>query len=280
MYYYHYIYILYIFIDISSTSYFTASYNHQGWVTGNHEYLLLDDETDEGPLPERFPVTQDKTTTYIFDIRDLDNVDYRRAHHSEILVVDHNQYIVDNGHIYSSNHEMYRGYTFQANYEGGLRILSIDNIANENGNQLEEIAYFDLFPWKLNPDGTPKYDEIKFFGAWSVYPYFNRLGTKPNEYIYSNVLIVQSTTTGLYVVEFAGNMDFSNTLHSSKQNIPSSTERIENSWYGSTLIVVIVILSLLLIVFIGYRIYKQQQRKRQMGIYENIVPMVATTKYG
>ena len=53
------------------------------------------------------------TTTYIFDIRDLDNVDYRRAHFSEIVAVDHNQYIVDNGHYYSSNDDAFRGYTFQ-----------------------------------------------------------------------------------------------------------------------------------------------------------------------
>ena len=45
-------------VRISTTTYFTSSYNHQGWITGNHEYLLLDDETDEGPLPDRFPKTQ------------------------------------------------------------------------------------------------------------------------------------------------------------------------------------------------------------------------------
>ena len=108
-------------VEVSSTTYFTSSYNHQGWVTGNHEYLLLDDETDEGPLPDRFPKTQNTTTTYIFDIRDLDAPDYRRAHHSEVLAVDHNQYIVDNGHAYASHEAEFRGFTFQANYEAGLR---------------------------------------------------------------------------------------------------------------------------------------------------------------
>ena len=98
---------MFSYIELSSTTYFTNSYTHQGWITGNHEYLLLDDETDEGPLPDRFPPFYNETTTYIFDIRDLENVDYRRIHFSDVWAVDHNQYILDNGHEYSCHQDNY-----------------------------------------------------------------------------------------------------------------------------------------------------------------------------
>jgi len=262
--------------EISSTTYFTASYNHQGWVTSNHEYLLLDDETDEGPLPERFPVTQNTTTTYVFDIRDLDNPDYRRPHRSHILAVDHNQYIVDNGHSYSSDDPQFRGYTFQANYEAGLRVLSIDDISNERGNLLEEVAFFDVYPWKYDSNGSLIHDEIKFFGAWSVFPYFNKLGTNPEDHVYSQTMIVQSTTTGLYVVEFAGDMDMSVGVGSGASNA--------FAWDGTegiAVIVVIAILVVVLMVYMPYRVCYVNPKKKKKGVYENIIAMPeSSSQYG
>eukprot|EP01084_Bolivina_argentea_P129181 228178_1 len=272
--------------EISRTPYFTSSYNHQGWVTSNHEYLLLDDETDEGPLPDRFPRTQDTTTTYIFDIRDLDNIDYRRAHHSHIRVVDHNQYIIDNGHLYSSASALFRGYTFQANYEGGLRILSIDKIANENQNILEEIAYFDVYPWDVDENGDHVHDNIQFFGAWSVYPYFNKLGTNPNDYIYSNKLIVQSTTTGLYVLQFNGNMDFSTPVvaadidgHGHAVDEGNNDGFKLNKWYG--IIFILLGSMLILLAIITLFVWWRKQKEKRIGVYESIVAMETSNKtYG
>jgi len=253
---------------VSSTTYFTSSYNHQGWVTSNHEYLLLDDETDEGPLPDRFPKTQNTTTTYIFDIRDLDAPDYRRAHHSEVLAVDHNQYIVDNGHAYASHEAEFRGFTFQANYEAGLRILKIDDISNERGNVLEEVAYFDVYPWKYDVNGSLVFDEIKFFGAWSVYPYFGELGSRPEEHVYSNKVVVQSTTTGLYVLEFEGNMDFS------AEAAESSSDEFEwNSAYGYVIIAVVAALVVVLVVYLPYRLCYVNKKKKRVGVYASIIAM-------
>jgi hypothetical protein len=59
--------------------------------------------------------------------------------------IDHNQYI-------------YRGYTFQSNYEAGLRILWLD----QETWTLTETGFFDVYP----PSTTPS-----FRGTWSNYPY-------------------------------------------------------------------------------------------------------------
>ena len=165
----------------------------------------------------------------------------------------------------------------QANYEGGLRVLRIDNIANENGNELEEIAYFDMYPWKTDANGSAAYDEIKFFGAWSSFPYFNELGSKPDAHRYSNKVIVQSTTTGLYVLEFSGgSMDFS---VDSGEDSDSDAMFSWDSWYGYTLVIVAGILCFFS-VFVGHRYCCGQASKKDVGVYESIIGMEENAKYG
>ena len=83
---------------------------------------------------------------------------------AETEVIDHNQYI-------------YKGHTFQANYQAGMRILDISGIAS---NHLEEVAYFDIYPEE---------ETDSFNGSWSVYPYFD-----------SGVVIVSGIEQGLYVL--------------------------------------------------------------------------------
>lgn len=61
--------------------------------------------------------------------------------------IDHNQYILGD-------------YTYQSNYEAGLRILKI----NKPDWTLQEVAYFDVMPKEIG--------EVKFQGSWSNYPYF------------------------------------------------------------------------------------------------------------
>jgi choice-of-anchor B domain-containing protein len=115
-------------------------YVHQGWLTEDHAYLLLDDESDE-----QFHGHNGRT--YIFDMRDLQAPVLIGAYTSREPAVDHNQYI--------------RGaYVFQANYTAGLRILDISEIASA---RLREVAYFDTYPGSNAPE---------FTGAWSPYPFF------------------------------------------------------------------------------------------------------------
>ncbi|QKK01339.1 MAG: choice-of-anchor B family protein [Pseudomonadota bacterium] len=120
---------------------YDSAYVHQGWLTEDHRYFLLDDELDEhqGIVPA--------TRTLIFDLADLQEAPPPAEYLAGQLSIDHNQYVIGN-------------YVFQANYESGLRILRIDDPARAT---LSEVAWFDTYP----EAGT-----VTFNGAWSVFPYF------------------------------------------------------------------------------------------------------------
>jgi choice-of-anchor B domain-containing protein len=128
---------------ISTASYADVQYIHQGWLTEDHRYLLVDDELDE---------LYNGTTlhTHMYDMLDLENPVYMGFYDHEIYSSDHNQYVKGN-------------FTFQSNYSSGLRILDVSDIANAN---LTLAGMFDIFP---------DYDEAGFDGSWSNYPYFESL---------------------------------------------------------------------------------------------------------
>ena len=84
----------------------------------------------------------------MWDVRDLTQPLLKKRYKSSQHAIDHNLYV--------------RGdLVYQANYEAGLRILRIHT--EENNYDLEELAYFDVFPSRTTAE---------FDGAWSVYPYF------------------------------------------------------------------------------------------------------------
>ena len=123
---------------ISNSGYAAADYTHQGWLTEDSRYLLVNDEGDEGSV---------NTRTYIWDVLDLDNPILIGTHVGSTPAIDHNLY----------NHQ---GHCYQANYRAGLRILSLDDVAS---GQLSEVAHFDVYPAS---------NSAQFNGAWSVYPFF------------------------------------------------------------------------------------------------------------
>ena len=125
---------------ISRATYPKVGYTHQGWLTEDHRYFYLDDETDEtGNMVE-------KTRTLIFDFIDLENPRLVKEHMGVEAASDHNQYV--KGDL-----------LYQANYRSGVRILSIKDPINPR-----EIAFFDTDPFRPNTSG--------FNGAWNVYPFF------------------------------------------------------------------------------------------------------------
>ena len=130
---------------ISATTYPGVEYTHQGWITDDHKYLLLDDELDE-----RDDGNVSSVRTYIFDISDLANPVPVAGNFYEhaITTIDHNMFV--------------KGpYVYQANYEAGLRILDIGDL--DNGiSSISEAAFFDILPSRNN---------IAFNGAWGVYPF-------------------------------------------------------------------------------------------------------------
>jgi choice-of-anchor B domain-containing protein len=148
-------------IQLSNPGYTGSAYTHQGWLTEDHTYFLLDDEADE-------TTSGHNTRTYIWDLTDLDNPQFIDNYTASTAAIDHNLYLKGN-------------YAFEANYRAGLRILDIHDIAN--GNLFEE-AYFDIYPTS---------DSANFNGAWSNYPYFDS-GVVVLSGIEQGLFVLQPTT--------------------------------------------------------------------------------------
>jgi len=144
-------------IQLSRASYSNMIYTHQGWLTENHDYLLVGDELDEKTLGI-------KTTTYVLNVKNLEDPKIAGPHVHETDAIDHNMYVKG-------------GYVYQANYRAGLRILDLKDISQ---GRLNEVAFFDIYP---------NSDSAQFNGAWSVYPFFE-----------SGSIIVSGIEQGLYVV--------------------------------------------------------------------------------
>ena len=144
-------------VQLSRTGYTGSRYTHQGWLTEDHTYFLLDDELDESNNGHN-------TRTYIWDVSNLDSPSMIGSYTSANAAIDHNQYIKD-------------GYTYEANYRAGLRILDLANISS---GTLSEVAYFDVYPSS---------NSANFNGAWSNYPYFD-----------SGMVIVSGIEQGLFVL--------------------------------------------------------------------------------
>jgi len=150
---------------ISRTPYVGASYSHQGAVLDRNwqEYLVLDDELDEedraGPAADQYPVT------HILDIRNLEKPVNTGHYKSRQKAIDHNQYVHD-------------GLVFQSNYAAGLRVYDVSGIpADPAGGNVEEVAYFDIYPEDDATDGL-----VDFVGTWSHYAGF------PSGYIMINTI--------------------------------------------------------------------------------------------
>ncbi len=128
-------------LQISRTPYQGSQYTHQGWfLNDDHTILIMNDELDEQRNGHN-------TTSYIYDVSDLENPVEIGRYVGPTAAIDHNLYTLD-------------GYVFESNYRAGLRILNSDNIAS---GQLSEVAYFDTIP---------NSNSAQFSGTWSNYIYF------------------------------------------------------------------------------------------------------------
>ncbi len=126
---------------ISANNYPEPGYAHQGWLSEDHRYFYLGDETDEanfgGP-----------TRILVWDCLDLDAPQFMGFAAGPTNAVDHNLYIRDDK-------------LYLANYSAGLRVLQIDALDPTN---LTEIAFADTYVTD---------DDTDYDGAWSSYPYFD-----------------------------------------------------------------------------------------------------------
>lgn len=125
---------------LGQASYPNFGYMHQGWLTEDHRYFLMDDEFDEAQGPRN-------TTTHLWDVSDLTAPLRFATHTAATRATDHNQFIRD-------------GFVYQGNYRAGLRILDLARVGE---GVLTETAFFDT---------VPESDEPGFDGVWGSYPFF------------------------------------------------------------------------------------------------------------
>lgn len=153
-------------VMLSRRSYPGAVYTHQGWLTADHAYFLLDDELDE--QGHGF-----NTRTYIWNVSDLQMPLLIGIYTATTTAIDHQQFIHD-------------GFAYQANYTAGLRVLDTREIAN---GRLSEVAFFDVVP------GT---DVAEYGGSWSNFPFFAS-GTVVVSGIESGMFVLRPTLADLAI---------------------------------------------------------------------------------
>lgn len=127
-------------VTISTISYNNFSYTHQGWLTEDHRFFLLGDETDE--IAFGF-----NSRTLVFDFQDLDAPAFHFEYYGATPATDHNGYV--------------KGDRFYlANNAAGLRVMDISDLENMN---MSQSGFFD---------SHPPTDVSGFTGSWNVYPFF------------------------------------------------------------------------------------------------------------
>ncbi len=147
---------------ISVSPYPNSAYTHQGWLSEDHQYFFVNDELDE------MNGLVSTTTTFIWDVTDLDAPELIGTYSGTSTSIDHNMYVKWNQ-------------IFQSNYRSGLRILNSSRAAE---GELNEIGFFDC---------TPEDDDALFSGTWSNYPYFSS-GTVVMTNMYGDFLVLQPKT--------------------------------------------------------------------------------------
>jgi choice-of-anchor B domain-containing protein len=127
-------------VQLSRTGYGGSAYTHQGWLTEDQRFFLVNDEGDE--VAFRHP-----TRTWIWDVSDLDAPVLASRYDGPTPSIDHNLYI--------------RGdLVYESNYRSGLRVLDASDVTR---GVLREVGFFDIYPSD---------DAASYNGAWSVYPFF------------------------------------------------------------------------------------------------------------
>jgi hypothetical protein len=130
---------------VARAGYPEHGYAHQGWLTEDQRYFLMDDEYDG--YPPRGGAVQNPRT-HIWDVSDLDTPLYKGFFAGGTLANDHNLYVRGN-------------FVLESNYTSGLRVFDVSKIAE---GVVREVAFLDTYP----PD-----DATTFDGTWGNYPFFS-----------------------------------------------------------------------------------------------------------
>lgn len=136
----------------------SMEYSHQGWLTEDQRYFLMNDELDELNFGRA-------TKTYIWDLNDIEQPQFLGYHTHTTPSIDHNLYV-------------HNQYVLQSNYTSGLRIF---NLLNLEDAQLNEEGFFD---------SEPSHNDANFSGTWSNYPFLPS-GTILLSDIYNGLFILR-----------------------------------------------------------------------------------------
>lgn len=127
-------------VALSRASYPQLGYTHQGWLTADQRYFLVNDELDELQLRVA------GTRTLVWDVADLDDPILVTQFFGPNNAIDHNHYI--------------RGTRmFASTYHFGLRVIDVSTPTAPSA-----VGFFDTAPELANVPG--------FGGSWSNYPFF------------------------------------------------------------------------------------------------------------
>jgi choice-of-anchor B domain-containing protein len=127
-------------VSIARGTYPGVAYTHQGWLTADQKYFLVNDELDE------MQGSVAGTRTLVWDVTDLDDPVLVNQYLGPTNATDHNHYI--------------RGTRmYMSNYQFGLRVVDVSNPLAPS-----QLGFFDTAPTLSNTPG--------FGGSWSNYPFF------------------------------------------------------------------------------------------------------------
>jgi choice-of-anchor B domain-containing protein len=127
-------------VELAVASHPNPAYMHQGWVTDDHRYFIMDDESDV------IAGNVETTRTLIWDLDDLEDPVLAKEFFGSLPASAHNLYVKGD-------------FTYQANYNYGLHILDTSDPLNP-----VEVGMFDTAPYRSGAG---------FGGAWSTYPFFD-----------------------------------------------------------------------------------------------------------
>ena len=127
-------------VAIARATYPAVRYTHQGWLTQDQRYFLINDELDE---TNGVAAT---TRTLVWDVSDLDDPILVKQFFGPTPASDHNNYIVGTR-------------MWASNYQYGVRVVDVSNPVDPF-----QIGFLDTAPQFANVPG--------FNGSWSNYPFF------------------------------------------------------------------------------------------------------------
>jgi len=169
-------------VTLGVTDYPDVSYAHQGSLTADHRFLLMNDELDETSEND---VTN--TRTIVMDVSDLENPKVHFEYLHDTTSIDHNNYV-------------HNGRTYQSNYTSGLRVLDLAHVDDAEDPRLDPVAFFDTYPAHSDPT---------FNGTWSNYPFFE-----------SGTIAVSGIDEGLFLLRLSENDEQRETCTRGGRQVP------------------------------------------------------------